>query len=257
MSNGSPYLLGPLGGLVQVEAAPGVGVASERPSSALITPSGRRWRQVGKRAPRSWELSFTDVTPDVLRMVELAAEGLLGDVWLYDVGAARANMLAPRDVASTDTARTVVDVDGIALRSLFAGDPGAALRADHVVEVPVRGGQPYTVSAWTTGEEGIIFNISGAALGSWYALAGEHRGATTVTPAADGILTVKVPKSFPGHVSGLRVHEGPDDGRFYPGRGTPCRVSVDDPQGTVSSIRDGEHAVGDYTVTVYEVGGTR
>ncbi len=138
-SNGSPFLLGPLGAMLPVDAEPGVAVSAERGTSATIASGGARRVQRSRHAPRTWDVSIVDQTPDVVALLELAAQGALGDVWLLDRAAARANMLWPWQVASEIPTRPRLTCAGFPLRSLTQGPTYTIVRdvacaADAVVD---------------------------------------------------------------------------------------------------------------------------
>lgn len=430
-TNGSPFLLGPLGAMVPVDATPGSSLASERPRGVAVSGAGVRRTRRGRYAPRTWDLALNDVTPEAVTMLELAAQGLLGDVWLLDRADAAANMLTPTQVAGTPVGRPPVMCDGYALpplatsgvsavrtltaravanASVAASTPdatgsqgsslvvpfdGLALMAFDLPELPpgaeyvsaqlvltryvggssqagtvaviqqltapefvesrvtwntlptgsgntwgtytvaspasptvtmnapslaaflgtrvvvhldgsppamdqfysrrdplgrgpallinyrytalapakpsrvhLRGGQPYTISTWVatalTSAQAVIewvFTGASGALTSGTVSTppgprtGPVQAADTFTPTEDGVLALAIrTTALSGEASGLRVHEGTPDGRFYAGRGTPCRVEVFDPASTLKLWRAGEQRSSDYTVQLVEVG---
>lgn len=120
-TNGSPFLLGPVGAMVPVDATPGVTLTRERPRSASVSGAGVRRTRRGRYAPRTWEMSLADVTPEVVTMLELAAQGMVGDVWLLDRADAAANMLAPHQVGGADRDRVRVPCGGMSLASITPG----------------------------------------------------------------------------------------------------------------------------------------
>ena len=66
--------VGPLGRLREVETYPERAVSVERASSAFVTLGGRQYVQRAPRGPRTWEMPWRLVAPDVM---ELVVEGLL------------------------------------------------------------------------------------------------------------------------------------------------------------------------------------
>lgn len=239
------FLFGPLGYMQPLDQVqPGVTRAPSRARGELVTVGGVRYVQKAKHAPRQWDINLTWKTPDVARLLMAAAQGILADCWLYDVAAARANMLPAH--LTTGAGATV----------LVAGMPLGALAAGTVATVPLLAGRTYTVSAWSAHTSGQIVFTHKLGAGSTLnaaAPAGSGVRVTSValTPSADQTLTVTV--SSGASVSGLRVHEGAPDGDWLPGHGTPCRVDVIDPQAVLQLVDDG-HGLTDYTVSIQEVG---
>lgn len=237
------FFLGPLGSMQPVEVSKNLPISTQRGSSELITSGGVRYVQQGRRAPRSWVFSHNWQDPLWARLLSAAAHGLLGDVWLYDVAAARENMV-PATLASGTGIR--LPTDGLPLSSHAAG---------HTVTVPVLAGRLYTVSAWVGGSAGanvMSFKLGTGATEFVKSPPGTgHRQATgTIRTPSDGLLTVTL---LAIGMTGLRVHDGPPDGRFYAGHGTPCKVVVQDPERTLRLVsRDMTRS--DYQVTLMEVG---
>lgn len=120
------------------------------------------------------------------------------------------------------------------------------------VSVPLLGGRTYTISGWTRSPESPL-SASWPGQAATEPLPAPVGGATTltITPAADGFLVLTRLQE----VSGVRVHEGIPDGRFYATEGTPCLVAVSDPERTYQLVTDTETRT-DYSVTLYEVGNT-
>lgn len=229
------FFLGPLGSMQPVEVSKNLPISTQRGSSELITSGGVRYVQQGRRAPRSWVFSHNWQEPRWAKLLSLAAHGMLTDCWLYDVAAARENMLPATSSLGTGAP---VPVEGISMGTLPAG---------HQVQVPVLAGRLYTVSGWTL-NAGTVLTASCSGVNiTVEAVAGLAEA--SFTPTSDSILTVIVPQSG---LSGLRVHDGAPDGRFMPGHGTPCKVAVQDPAQTLRLVTDRTYS--DYEVTIYEVG---
>lgn len=112
---------------------PGASVAAARPESERQTPSGARYLRRGRHAPRTWSWELKPwSTPDEVRVLKAAADGSLGDLWLFNAAAARANILHPHQTHGTAAqGYSRVDCDGLALRSLTPGS------ANLVETVPV------------------------------------------------------------------------------------------------------------------------
>lgn len=237
------FLFGPLGFMSPVRVSAGVSVETARSLSELVTSGGVRYAQRGRRAPRTWQLGRMYEGPEWAALLSDAAHGLLPQCWLYDVAAARENMLPAEKSAGTG-ALVVVD-----------GRPMGSLPAGHSATVPVLAGRSYTVSLWSAAAAGAtvasVAPVSGAALSVTAPPGtGPRSCARSFTPLTDGSVTVTVSASG---ASGLRLHEGGPDGRFYSGYGTPCKVSVQDPARTLELVvdRDTKSA---YQVTILEVG---
>lgn len=237
------FLFGPLGFLVPVRVSAGVSIETSRSLSELVTSGGVRYAQRGRRAPRTWQVGRMYEGPEWAALLSDAAHGLLPQCWLYDVAAARENMLPAEKSAGTG-ALVVVD-----------GRPMGALPAGHTATVQVLAGRTYTVSLWSAAAVGAtvasflrspnLLTLVTAPPGT-----GARSCAASFTPLSDGTVTVTVSA---GGASGLRVHEGGPDGRFFSGHGTPCKVAVQDPQRTLELVVDRETRSA-YQVTLMEVG---
>lgn len=239
----SGFFFGPLGAMIPMEVSAGVQVESGRALSELVTSGGVRYAQQGRNAPRTWTVGRLWQEPAWARLLTAAAHGLLGDVWLYDVAAARENMV-PASLASGSGIR--LPTDGLPLGSHAAG---------HTVTVPVLAGRLYTVSAWAGGSAGanvMSFKLGTGATEFVKSPPGTgHRQATgTIRTPSDGLLTVTL---LAIGMTGLRVHDGPPDGRFYAGHGTPCKVAIQDPERTLQLVSE-DTTRSDYQVTLLEVG---
>jgi len=239
------FLFGPLGYMQALDQVrPGTTRAPSRARGELVTVGGVRYVQKARHAPRQWDIEYGWKTPDVVRMLMAAAQGVLADCWLYDVAAARANMIPAYYTAGTGTA------------VLVAGLPLGAVAAGTVVTVPVLAGRTYTASAWsahTSGQTVFTYKLGSGSTVNATAPAGSGARVTSAsfTPSTDQTLTITV--SSGANVSGLRVHEGSPDGTWLPGHGTPCRVDVIDPQAVLQLVAGG-HGLTDYTVSLQEVG---
>lgn len=244
------FLFGALGAMTELSGVrPDVGVEVERGGSEFVSSGGVRYVQRARYAPRRWSLDWQWEGADVVRHLRAASQGLLGACWLYDVAAARENMVAAHLTAGTGAK---VDVDGLALGSVVQG---------HTVSVPILANRMYTVSVWSAAAAGA--NVAHYTLGSWQSWfvtappgTGSRQAVAVLTPTADAVLTLYVPgvAGVPETgVSGIRVHEGSPDGTWHPGNGTPCKVSVNDPNRTLQLVTANESRSA-YNVTLSEVG---
>jgi hypothetical protein len=239
------FLFGPLGYMQPLtEVSAGATRSPSRARGELVTVGGVRYVQKARHAPRQWDLGYTWQTPGVVRLLMAAAQGALKDCWLYDVAAARANMIP--GYLATGAGSTV----------LVAGMPLGAVTAGAVVTVPVLAGRAYTASAWsahTSGQTVFTYKLGAGSTVNANATAGSGARITSAsfTPSVDQTLTFTVGSG--ASVSGLRVHEGASDGDWLPGHGSPCKVDVIDPQAVLQMVTDG-HGLTDYTVSIQEVG---
>lgn len=235
------FLFGPLGGMVPLKVSRGVSDSPARSMSELVTSGGVRYVQRGRRAPRTWQVSRAYEGPGWAALLADAAHGLIGQCWLYDVAAARENMV-PAELSAGAGAPVVV-----------AGRPMGALPIGHAATVRVLAGRTYTVSLWSAAAAGAtVAALTGSSTGTVKVPpgSGARSCALSFTPLTDGTATVAV--SAAG-ASGLRIHEGGPDGRFLSGYGTPCKVAVQDPQRTLELVVDRETRSA-YQVTLMEVG---
>lgn len=234
----SGFHFGPLGSMVPLVVSAGVNVEAGRGFSEFVSSGGVRYVQSGRAAPRTWTVGRQWQGPEWVRLLSLAAHGMLTDCWLYDVAAARENMLPAPLSHGTGVP---VPVGGVDLGSLAVG---------HVARVPLLAGRTYSVSAWCVDEVPIFtYQLGGEAIVTVQAVAG--CGSASFTPMKDTTVTVTVLRDG---VSGLRINEGSFDGTFHPGFGTPCRVAVQDPARTLQMVTNETRS--DFEVTLYEVGKT-
>lgn len=258
---GPAFYVGPLGYLTPLDGVQrGAEVSYARPSSEIVTLGASRVVQVGARAPREWTLPMTPWSPPTLvAMLAAAAQGLLEDVWLLDVAAARANALPPVPPRAPVTR---IAVPGFGrMQALEVGD---------LVDLPVLAGVAYRLSCVTTATAGVSVmtltwrNVNGTTL-STVTLnaplgtgAREALSASVVAPADtySALVTVTAPAfttTAPRLAMAAQADEFGDAGGFLPGEGTPCRVQVVDPTRTLQIVASG-HGQADYTVTLREVG---
>jgi len=230
------HFFGPLGAMERLTVSAGVSTETSRSESEFVSSGGVRSFLRGRAAPRTWTVGRQYRGPDWARLLSLAAHGLLPQCWLYDVASARENMVPAQLAAGTGF---LVQVNGLPMRAVASG---------HQVQVPVLAGRLYSVSAWQASDQQMLTYQVGmdtpVPVSSF-----NGSGAGSFTAPVDSILTVTVTS---GSVSGLRVNEGPFDGAFHAGHGTPCKVAVQDPQRTLQLVT--EQVRSDYQVTLMEVG---
>lgn len=116
-------------------------ISVSRPSSATESVGGVVRTQVASRSSRVWPFRFTQDSASVVRYLTLAAQGLVGDVFLYDAAAAQVNMLDPRDCIGRDALQPTIPVDLIPLRTFAAG---------YTLAMKLRAGVQYHLSGTTT-----------------------------------------------------------------------------------------------------------
>lgn len=230
------HFFGPLGAMERLTVSAGVSTETARAYSEFVSSGGVRHVQRGRAAPRTWTVGRLYQGPDWARILSMAAHGLLPQCWLYDVAAARENMV-PAQLAAGSGAPVLV-----------GGLPLGGLPVGHVVSVPVLAGHTYSVSAWCAVDAEMLAYVSGGGPSIPVESLGGS-GSASFTALEDEILTVTVTRAG---VSGLRINDGPFDGRFYAGHGTPCKVAVQDPQRTLQLVT--ERVRSDYQVTLLEVG---
>lgn len=237
MSNIPAFSFGPLGDMAGLVVSPGASVDNGRGFQDFVSSGGVRRVQKSRYNPRSWSVTRPWQEPEFVRLLRLAAHGLGGPFFLYDRHEASQNMLHSRFAVGQGDS---VLVDGMLL---------GAVEWDSV-RVPVLAGRRYTVSCWTPSPVSpLTVSIPGEGIQSMDAPVDGH-SYMAFTPEADGLLVLTRSSAS---VSGVRVHEGTPDGLFMVGDGTPCRVSVRDPQ-TVYQMVVGSHMRADYSVELVEVG---
>lgn len=230
------HYFGPLGSMVPLSVSVGATVESARGSSEFISSGGVRYVQQGRVAPRTWLISRSWQTSEWVRMLEMAAHGLLGTCWLYDVAAAKANMVPAKYSAGDEPP---VLVDGLKLGAVAPGT---------YFELPVLAGRLYSLSAWReTDGQMLTYRLSGQAPQVLSSALGN--GGKSFVPEVDSVLTITVPGAG---VSGIRVVDGNWDGTYRSSSGTPCKVAVQDPSVALQLVTEQTRA--DYSVTLLEVG---
>lgn len=252
----SAFMLGPLGAMVEVPGVQrGAARATTRAGSELVTLGGVRYVQRAGRVQRAWTLQVSPwTTPETVRWLQAAAQGLLGDLWLLDVASARANMFPSWATAGVTGTRIAVD-----------GMPLAPVPAGQEVEIPLFGGVEYRLTGVTTATAAAT--IGSTEVGSDPSVpllapagAGARVFTETLTPGADDVLTVTISSA---QVTGLRLAQAvsgstyADAGGWLPGEDTPCRVVVDDVGRALQSLLTTGHGRSDYDpILLREVGTT-
>lgn len=247
---GSPYYL-QLGGVwVQLDGIdPGVSYTSERPSSETVSVGGVRRTQVAGKAPRTWGWSMGNDVDQAPMYLTLAAQGRIGDVYLYDAAAAQVNMLAPSDCDGEDTTQPTIIVNSLIPMRTFA--------AGYTLTMSLRGAVTYHLSGTTSHTAAATLGTYNIGAGAVNIVApagtGARRWTTSFTPAAAATVTVIM--TVAGVTSALRLTEGNVDSLgFVPGMKAVCQVSVSDPQQTLSMVFTTRLPLSDYAVVLREVG---
>ncbi|KMM44855.1 hypothetical protein CWIS_13555 [Cellulomonas sp. A375-1] len=254
----APVLIGTLGALQPVLAlqAGSLAVSGQRASREIVTMGSVRKVQRAARSLRSWSLAFSPWTePDTVALLEAAAQGILADLWLYDIAAAQANMLPPEYTCGAGAAVAV-------------GSPYGTLKAhtgSRVVTVPVRPSTTYrfsSVCATTSGSTTLISvafrTAAGVATGSGVTVSTSAQSATVTTSSTAAYAILTISSTLPH--AGTRMAQATsgttfaDAGGFLPGQGSPTRVSITDPERVLQHLRAGAHGRSAYTFTALEVG---
>lgn len=234
------FSFGPLAAMTELVVAASPSLDREGTLSRFTTSGGVAYFQRPRRSPRSWTVSRVWQDQTFIKYLERAAHGLMGDVFLYDRAAARRNMV-PSDLAAVPGSTVVVD-----------GTPMGAVGWEWV-KVPVLAGRVYTISCWSSGAGSpLLATKTGETIGALPSPDAAGLSQLTFTPQSNGMLKLSRDTQV---VSGVRVHEGIPDGRFYATAGTPCRVAVENPTETYQMITDMQDRV-DYSVTLHETGRT-
>jgi len=248
-----PYLFGPLGYAAPIDCVPSGQVTAARASSDFNSVYGFRNVQRGGYAPREWVVTLTPwSTPGVASLLQAAAQGLLGDVWLWDLAGMRTNMLPPASTAG-------VSGTAIAVGSL---PPLRPVTAGQVTKVPLRSGRNYSLTGYTTAASGTVLGttkLGAASAVNFTAPAGSGSRQFTVAlaPGSDLVLTLTVSSAV---VTGLRLVEAvtgttfADSLPWVAGQASPCKVSVVDPDAELHGWSSSGAPLADYTVTLREVG---
>lgn len=246
----SPYWLRLYGQWIHLNGIMPVNdVEPGRAFSELVTVDGYRYEQRAPRGPRTWELPYRYGTAAATAALEAAAydvalnDAASGRTLLLDTNQAKVNMLRPEFPTSVqvDTQRAIINAGGVWQPSYSNFSPQAVDQF-----VPVRGGIPYTVAAWTVGTGGgvaiaseagaILVSDSGTGIGT---AEDPEVLSATYTPATDQTLRVLASSAADSGAStaGAMFYEGDCAPQYYRrGRRMPCEVSVHDPKLTNNLI---------------------
>lgn len=165
----SVYLLNIAGKWLELpELQAGHKIVTVRPSSESVSLGGVVRTQRARSAARSWGFDFVQESPEAVRWLTLAAQGLVGDVFLYDRAAAQVNMFDPRDCIGRDVLQPTILVNGLVPMRTFA--------AGYTLAMSLRAGVQYHLSGTTS-------HTAGATIGTYNIGAG---AVNIVAPAGTG-----------------------------------------------------------------------
>lgn len=268
--------IGPLGSLADIPDVAPVQIATERPSSSLVTMGGRQFIQTAARAPRSWALNMTVLTPAQVAYVAGLAQGVIaGPLYLLTSDGAIANLLPPHLAApgsGGDTSLGPVATSPASVAVVgtgpMVGVASAAAAGSWSQTVPVRPSVLLALSCWAAAGSSIT---SGTSVLEWRTVtsagaqiatgtvtttttATTSRATATFTPASNAAgIQVRTAATAGRIVSALRLTEGtPADTLWVPGAGG-AQVVVEDPAQVLNLIRSGV-VLSDYQITLREVG---
>ena len=244
-----PFWLGVGGTWVPLEhVSVGAAVEATRPSSESVSLGGVVRRQSARAAARSWSLDFKVKTSEFVRYLALAAQGLVGDVFLYDAAAAQVNMLDPRDCVGRDVSQPTILVGLVPLRTFAAG---------YTLTTKLRAGVQYHLSGTTSHTAAATLGTYNIGAGAVNIVApagtGPRRWSTSFMPLTAATVTIIL--TVAGVVTALRLTEGSVDSLgFLPGQKAVCQVSVSDPQQVLNMVFSDRLPLSDWSVTLREVG---
>ena len=226
----------------------GVNKTLDRPRSSLTTLGNMVYEQLARKANAAWSVSYRNASSDSARWLQYAATGKAGEVWLYDVQAAQANMLDENSIQGVAAAATLVLVDGV---------PMPAFAATDVFTRKLRDGVAYHLSFTTTHTAGATIGTYDLGAGPVNIVApvgtGPRRGSVALLPGDN--VDLEVAWSVADVTSGARLSQDtgtPDD--FLPGENTPCKVVVVDRSQTLDWAHDDQLSRGDTSFQIREVG---
>ena len=247
--NGSPFYI-QIGGVWVLAdgVVPVVPITTDRPGSVTTSLGGVVRTQVAPRSSRTWAMGAEEVDAEFVRYLTLAAQGLVGDVFLYDAAAAQVNMLDPRDCIGRDALQPTILVGLVPMRTFAAG---------YTLAMKLRAGVQYHLSGTTSHTAAATLGTYNLGAGAVNIVApagtGARRWSISFTPAAAATVTVIV--TVAAKTSALRLTEGSVDSLgFVPGMKAVCQVSVSDPQQTLNMVSTDRLPLSDYSVTLREVG---
>jgi len=195
-------------------------------------------------------LSYAFKDPSAVAWLQHAANGHATAVWLLDRMAAQANMLDPNT--------TIGRFNGQPTILTALGVPMQTFGVELAFTRKVRAGQWYHLSGWTTVAAGLQLGLLTVGAEAPVPVlaptgAGARRWSAAFNPAADSIVTFDVTTA--AKTTALRLTESSvDDYEWIPGRNTPCRVAVTDPDGVLSLYNPSRPPRESYSVQLLEVG---
>jgi hypothetical protein len=268
--------IGPLGSLTDIPDVAPVQVSTERSTSELVTLGGRRYVQSAPRAPRSWSVNCTYLTPAQAAFLVGCAQGtMVGALYLLTSDGAVANLLPPHLAApgsGGDTSLGPVSTSPASVTVTGQGPMRAAASAvaagSWSQTVPVRPSVALALSCWAAAGSSIAsatsvlewrtVDAAGTQLATGNVTATSTattvRATATFTPGATAAgVQVRTAATTGRAITALRLTEGtPSDTLWVPGAGG-AQIVVDDPAQTLSLIRSGV-VLSDYSLTLREVG---
>jgi hypothetical protein len=268
--------LGPLGAPIDLLDVAPVQIATERRGRADISLSGRRYVQSATRAPRTWAISRSLVTPAEAAFLAACAQGAIsGDLYLLTADAAVMNLLPPHlaapgargdtSLGPVATSPASVTVTGV---GPMVGVASAAAAGSWSQTVPVRPSVLLGLSCWmsagssvaagTTVLQARTVDAAGAELASYSAVTATtsttSRASVTILPAATAVgVQVRTSATAGRSITALRLTEGTPAGtEWVAGRGG-AQVVVEDADETLNLI-SGTTVRSDYAWLLREVG---
>lgn len=235
------------------EVQAGVPIKTTRTVSGFTSVDGYEHRYQSPTSMRQWTLTFpANSTPDVVSMLQLAANGKGGSVRFFDYTEASVNMFDPTKTTGPDTG-TMLNV-GAALIPLPSVTNGVAYTVTNLL----RAGKIVTLSLWSTAAAAAVIGTYNIGAGNVNIVApagsGSRLMSVSFTPATEQTLTVTIASTTVA--TALRLIEGTaaDSGTWLDGRSMPCAVSVRDPDRSLNIAgTSGAHAQSAFSVVIEEV----
>lgn len=235
------------------EVQTGVGIKKDRVTSEFTAVDGNKRVYKSPTSMREWGLSFPeDSTPDLVDLLQLAANGKGGSVRFFDYTEAQINMLDPTKTTGPDTNPMLnVGPSAVPLPSLTNG-------VAYTFTNLVRGSKAAILTMWTSGAAAAVIGTynSGAGVTNIVAPAGSGSRIVTVpfAPAANYLFTCTLAAA--SQTTAVRLVEGvaADTGTWLDGRSMPCAAVVADAAQTLRVAgTSGAHAQSGFAFTVSEV----
>ncbi|WP_029289140.1 hypothetical protein [Cellulomonas sp. HZM] len=268
--------LGPIGYLQDLPDVAPVQVASDRATSELVTLGGLRYVQTAPRAPRTWSVPMTFLSPAQVAFLHACAQGAVpGDLYLLTSDAAAANLLPPHLAApgaGKDTTLGPVSTSptsGVPVPGTgpMIGVATAASAGPWSPTVPLRSSAAHFLSCWvlsgTSMPAGSVIAQYQVVTGGGAVLAtGNIVAATTgtlvratasfTTGATAGGVQLATAATAGRTITALRLTEGTPSGTEWAAGAGAAKVVVDDPAQTLNLVR-GSTVLSDYQWTLREV----